>query len=216
MSVLARVLEGNKWGGNYLSEWIDARLDQVINGVLVSEWVLVNKIPDTNLTIKEWNGTDWVEGISNEELIAIRKKEYTSRLQELVAYLRIRSKACVMEKEGSSKYIFSQVEFYELKYNVAKGNIINQVILDLIENEAVEYGLSLNDFKALIINKFEYAKNEYEVFLFMVERCRTKIQTLIENGDWVNIDQAFLLIASLDDQNQASSIMSQVLALGQV
>lgn len=152
---------------------------------------------------------DFFEG---EEDIKI-SVEWLSKLQSVAASLRIKAKAAAIGKTGTQEYIFSQVELYELKYKVASGQIVNEYIDTLLENEAIEFGLSIDNFKFLIIYMYTTAKQEYEVFLFMIERCRTKIQTLIEAKNWGSVSQAFIYINSLSDAGQAQTIMQQILDL---
>ncbi|MFY0481444.1 hypothetical protein ACI6PS_02465 [Flavobacterium sp. PLA-1-15] len=144
---------------------------------------------------------------------------YIQRLQYYSTDLRIRAKAAAIGKKGERDYIFAQVEMYELKYRLAMGLINDSYMLQLLSEEAVEFGLSigvemsLQQFQELIIYMYESAESQYQVFLFMIERCRTFIQTLIENANWTKVDQAFALIDTLNDQAQAPELMANILNL---
>ena len=148
-----------------------------------------------------------------EEIAEIQRPILLERLQNYSIDLRIRAKASAIGKKGSRDYIFAQVEMYELKYKIAKGIVSGQYFTDLLTNESVEFGLSIEDFKALIISMYETAEATYQQFLFMIERCRTFIQTLIENNDFTKVDSAFALIDTLDASEQAQSIMASILEL---
>lgn len=140
-------------------------------------------------------------------------QNYIAKLQSVAAELRIKAKAAAIGKTGTSEYIFSQVELYELKFKVASGVIVNNYITSLIENEAVEFGLPIQDFKDLIIHMYTTAKEKYEIFLFMIERCRTKIQTLIELTDFEKVEMAFTYINNLSNASQAEQTMTNILLL---
>ena len=148
-----------------------------------------------------------------EEIEETQRPILLERLQNYSIDLRLRAKASAIGKKGSRDYIFAQVEMYELKCKVAKGIVSGQYFTDLLTNEAIEFGLSIEDFKALIISMYETAEATYQQFLFMIERCRTFIQTLIENNDFTKVDSAFALIDTLDAPEQAQSLMASILEL---
>lgn len=104
------------------------------------------------------------------------------------AELRIKAKAATVGKSGTWEYILSQVELYELKFKVASGIVINIYINSLIENETIEFGLPIQDFKDLIIQMYNTAKKEkYEVFLFMIEPMSLPKSKRLSN--WVNLQK---------------------------
>ena len=164
------------------------------------------------LADKDIVGVEYVEA-TPEEIAEEKKPIYLERLQNYSIDLRVRAKASAIGKKGSRDYIFAQVEMYELKCKVAKGIVSGQYFTDLLTNEAIEFGLSLEDFKALIISMYETAEATYQQFLFMIERCRTFIQTLIENDNFTKVDSAFALIDTLDVPEQAQSLMASILEL---
>ena len=155
----------------------------------------------------------YVEPKTPEEIAEIQRTILLERLQNYSIDLRIRAKASAIDKKGSRDYIFAQVEMYELKYKIAKGIVSGQYFTDLLTNESVEFGLSIEDFKSLIITMYETSEATYQQFLFMIERCRTFIQTLIENNDFTKVDSAFALIDTLDAPEQAQSLMASILEL---
>ena len=164
------------------------------------------------LADKDTVGFEFVDS-TPEEIAQSNKPIYLERLQNYSIDLRLRAKASAIGKKGSRDYIFAQVEMYELKCKVAKGIVSGQYFTDLLTNEAIEFGLSIEDFKALIILRYDTAEATYQQFLFMIERCRTFIQTLIENNDFTKVDSAFALIDTLDVPEQAQSLMASILEL---
>ena len=185
---------------------------------LTIDWQLTEVLPSeeeleyTSLMF-DFATNKYYEGATPEEIAEEKKPIYLERLQNYSIDLRLRAKASAIGKKGSRDYIFAQVEMYELKYKIAKGIVSGQYFTDLLTNESTEFGLSIEDFKALIVLRYETAEATYQQFLFMIERCRTFIQTLIENNDFTKVDSAFALIDTLDASEQAQSLMASILEL---
>lgn len=148
-----------------------------------------------------------------EELSLIKTPIYMERLQNVVTELRIKAKGAAIGKSGSNSYIVAQVEFYEIKYQQCTNPNNSQEVEDLLANEAAEFGVDLPTFKSYVILKYNEAKEKYNLFMRMIERCRTKIQTLIENNNWESADAAFAIVATLDNVEEAQSVMNEILAL---
>lgn len=169
----------------------------------------------------KWDGTEWVEDATPLEVKTILDPMYRLRLEEKVSYLKYRARAISMDKEGTPDYIVTQKELYEMKYQVALGNLTNPYLESLMLGEANEFYLSigmssetpLDDFKGLIIYMYETGLSHYNNFIYMIERCRTKIQTLIENEEWDNVRQAFVYSDNLTDASQAVTTMNNILTL---
>lgn len=159
------------------------------------------------------------EGATTQDISNLKSPKYLTKLQLYSSDLRVRAKAAAIGKNGERDYIFAQVEMYELKYKIANDEIVGQYFTDLLTDEAIEFGttigvnLDLTTFKELIINRYETAEGLYRQFLFMIERCRTFIQTLIENNEWEKVDSAFALIDTLNDVSQATTLMANILNL---
>lgn len=183
-------------------EWFD---NSIRNGFFKNTDFYIPSLDKENNT--------FIEVATPEELQEIQRPILLDRLQNYSIDLRIRAKASAIGKKGSRDYIFAQVEMYELKYKIAKGIVSGQYFTDLLTNEAIEFGLSIEDFKALIISMYETSEATYQQFLFMIERCRTFIQTLIENNDFTKVDSAFAFIDTLDATEQAQSLMASILEL---
>ena len=71
----------NKYAGNYTETWLEVNKDNVINGVLVSEWETVI-LYDGNFLEPFFNGTKWVDGATPEQ---IKENE---KIQEQNKYLK--------------------------------------------------------------------------------------------------------------------------------
>lgn len=159
------------------------------------------------------------EGASSQYISDLKSPEYLTKLQLYSSDLRVRAKAAAIGKKGERDYIFAQVEMYELKYKIATGEVSGQYFTDLLTNEAIEFSttigvnLDLTTFKELIINRYETAEAQYRQFLFMIERCRTFIQTLIETNQFDKVDSAFAMIDTLNDVSQATTLMANILIL---
>jgi hypothetical protein len=63
----ARIVK-NELSGIYTNDFISKNLDKVINGLLVSEWQLTEVLPSESLLKPLWNGSEWIEGVTPEEI----------------------------------------------------------------------------------------------------------------------------------------------------
>lgn len=168
------------------------------------------------LTYLVWlknNGTPERVPFFEDEEHEMKAREFMLKLQYTASELRIKAKAAAIGKTGTDEYIISQQEFYEIKYQQCISTNNSQEIEDLLQNEADEYGITLEQFKALVISRYNEAKEKYNLFMRMIERCRTKIQTLIENKNWANVDIAFAIVDTLNNVEEAQSVMNQILEL---
>lgn len=57
----ARIINGENWGGNHSQNWLDNNQDKVIAGQLVSEWTLIDVLPNPLFKKPEWTGSEWIE-----------------------------------------------------------------------------------------------------------------------------------------------------------
>lgn len=112
----------------------------------------------------------------------ITSKVYIETLKSFFVKNRLKAMSLVIDKQGDESYISAQRESYENKYKVAKGDIVNSVVVANLQLEADDLGISLQDLKAVVIQKYETARNVYERILALNESCRTRIQTHLENG----------------------------------
>lgn len=65
--MLSRILN-NEFQGIYTSDFIEQNQDKIINGQLVSEWQLTEVLPNLELKKPIWNGSEWIEGATPEEI----------------------------------------------------------------------------------------------------------------------------------------------------
>jgi len=173
-------------------------------------------IPPTKTFIKmkfSVANQEYYEGASIEEVSSVKTPEYMKKLQDIVVDLMSRAEKAAIDKTGTSDYIKVQVDLYKNKYLVALGEISNPVIEAYITNEAQEFGVDYEAFCELIIWMYETSLGLFQNFQYMIERCRTKIQTLIENMSWSQADDAFALVSTLNNVDQAEALMDQILAL---
>lgn len=88
----ARILN-NEFKGIYTNDFILNNLDNLdnlINGQLVSEWQLTEVLPSMELKKPIWNGAEWIEGATPEEIASqqaemLKQKEtdlYIKRMQD--------------------------------------------------------------------------------------------------------------------------------------
>ena len=75
-------LVNNFYSGTYKDSWLVRNADNVVNGVLVSEWVVIDTIPtesELNTLIRPlWNGSAYIEGATQaeqDEINALRNEE---------------------------------------------------------------------------------------------------------------------------------------------
>lgn len=59
----------NEFQGVYTEDFINANFNNVINGVLVSEWELTELMPSDKLINPLWDGSKWTEGATDSEII---------------------------------------------------------------------------------------------------------------------------------------------------
>lgn len=164
----------------------------------------------------EWlqnNGEPTFVNFFDGEQDELLNNNYMIKLQTIVTDLRLRAKGAAIGKTGSNAYIVAQVEFYEIKFQQCSNQNNPPEVELLLQNEAAEFGKSLEDFKLLVVSMYNDAKLKYNLFMRMIERCRTKIQTLIEQKNWENVEIAFAIVETLNNADQAQEIMDEILNL---
>lgn len=174
--------------------------DSILEYIEYSIWFNQGNLPEY---------VDFFDGESDFEKAKIKMQQ----LQQVVTDLRIKAKGAAIGKKGTNAYIIAQVEFYEIKNEQCLNPNNSEEVEDLLQNEADEFGITLEQFKALVIYRYNEAKEKYNLFMRMIERCRTKIQTLIENHNWENVETAFEFVSTLNNADQAQGIMDDILNL---
>ena len=80
--MLIRILN-NEFQGIYTSDFIEQNQDKIINGQLVSEWQLTELLPNENLFKPIWNGSDWIESATPEEIAQQTQAEQLRKETEM-------------------------------------------------------------------------------------------------------------------------------------
>lgn len=199
-----------------------------VNGQFAGNYTSIDKVP----TGKEvtpiqkpdefikgfWNGSEWIETITQEEVNAPLIIKYEEIIIEKYLYLMLRALSSSMGKYGSYEYLQSQKLEYDEKYKVAKGLSNNTPIADAIYKEMLRdfsesmldailasYGITpigthLDKMYQLIVFRYEYAENRYNIFKGFIIDFRTKCRTLVENLEFSKLDTAFELVDSLPNE----------------
>ena len=80
-------IKNNKPDGYFSQSFIDNNIDKIINGQLVSEWELSNILPNSEIIEAIWNGSEWTEGATPEEILqanAIKIPTQISRMKFII------------------------------------------------------------------------------------------------------------------------------------
>lgn len=176
----SRIING-KPVKRYTDEWLLENADNEIDGLKVSLWELAPAY-EGNFINPNWNGSNYVELATIEEVIEFDKSVFLPILQKVFSDNELKAKAFVIDKTGKKAYIESQERHYVLKYKVAKGLIQNAKITALHEIEAADLGITLEQLHYVIVWKYETAESEFENLTACNETCRTRIQTHLEQG----------------------------------
>jgi len=178
----------------------------------------ISSIPEVNYTELEpkkstdiWNGSEWVEN----PVFDVQEKE--EQIIKRYNYLMMRALSSSMKKYGSYEYLNNQKQEYEEKYLVAKGLKVSIPLTSSLEKEMnrdftdesliatlAYFGLTpeptkLENFYKLIIFKYEYAENRYEIFKAFCVDYRTKCRTFLELNQIDKLKQAFAMADNLSE-----------------
>jgi len=158
-----------------------------------------------------WNGSEWVDNTP----INIEEKE--EEIIKRYNYLMMRALSSSMQKYGSYEYLQNQKLEYDEKYLVAKGLRVSAPLSSSLEKEMnrdftdeyliatlAYFGLTpeltkLENFYKLIIFKYEYAQNRYEIFKAFCVDYRTKCRSFLETSEFTKLDQSFSMSDNLPD-----------------
>jgi hypothetical protein len=183
--------ESGKYFGTYTSQFITENSEKVINGKLVKDWHLVDKTPSEDLIVPFWNGSDWVE---SKPLAEIREEKviyFTNSLNTKVFNARLWAKAIVMNKRKEDDLDYWE-DVYTLKYQQAKDGSADT----FLALEAEAEGMELQEFKALVISKFENGLALFADAKAMLEVIRKVVLKDLEIDSFA---LANLRIAALED-----------------
>lgn len=199
-----------------------------INGQFAGNYSSIDKVPSNKEIVSIeytydfykpfWNGSEWVESATIEEINAPLIVKYEDTIIEKYKYLMLRALSSSMGKYGSYEYLQMQKAEYDDKYKVAKGLVSNSAIESAIEKEMLRdfseatldyiltsYGITptgthLNKMYQLIIFRYEYAENRYNTFKGFIIDFRTKCRTFVENLEFSKLDASFALVDSLPNE----------------
>lgn len=198
-----------------------------INGNFAGNYTSIDKVPEgkeiasilkpEEMSFKAtWNGTEWIEGTTQEEIDAKTASALLQELTEVCIYLTNRSLISSVNKEGDEVFLRGQVDRYKEKTKVARqflidGTIISQEWYDAIVTELANTntllgaGLDLPTFMGLIVQYYDTGEMRSKKFESAIEIFRCKTKDLITIGDFsrarscLDLGKTLPLQLSLDD-----------------
>lgn len=202
----------------YIISELTGNLYKEINGVL-EKIPLDDSTPEYQLYLVEKDivGVTYVES-TQEEITQTKTNELTLRITNAFTYLRQIALASSIGKPISLgwEYIKEQADQYRYKYAVAKGNITDAFVSQMIANEALDFGIEPDQMIDLIIDKFEQGESAYLSFTAMIERARTKALTMLEINDFVKAEQIVVMMENVPEtltMQDAETLTNQMLAI---
>jgi hypothetical protein len=84
----AKINIDNSFGGFYTQEFLETNILNVVNGQLVSEWILTDKIPSTDLFIPIFDNGQWIEGATEEDFNNKKEQSILQLKQQQFAELQ--------------------------------------------------------------------------------------------------------------------------------
>lgn len=153
-----------------------------------------------------------------EEITNLKTKELIERINKSFTYLRQRALASSIGKSLSFgfDYIKEQADQYTYKYDVAIGNIDDAFVNSMIDNEALDFGITPTQMRELIIDRYLQGKSYFLAYTSMIERGRTKALTMIEINDLVKAEQIVVLMENVPEtlnMEGAEILTNQMLAI---
>jgi hypothetical protein len=170
-----------------------------------------------------------------EETAAACTPLYIEKITNLVDHLITRALSSSIGKQGSRSYLESQRIIYQEKYDVAKGIVVNENMVQTITDEMnrdypndedldavlISYGITptgtkLEKFFQFIIFRFEYGLAGYKFFLSLVEDFRTCTLTHVEQYNFDKCDTIISMVENLPvqiSQQQLVDLREQMLAV---
>lgn len=209
--------------GNYSDDFLDKNKDKTIKGELVSEWSLTDTLYQGQFYTPFFNGVDWVEVATNEEINNINYEKYKKKIEHLFKHLSVRAEASSMNKSNlDPDFLKYQRAEYQDKYNVANGDITSGIVYDktlsLIQAEMTDEfnesvldailptlgvvgftGTHLEKMFKLITTKFEYGRKAFDTFNLFVRHFRTKSFLWLRTNDWLRLEQGIDFAENIPD-----------------
>lgn len=153
-----------------------------------------------------------------EEINAKKVSDLTLRITNAFTLLRQRALASSIGKPIALgwEYIKEQADQYKYKYAVANGDIIDASMMASIEDEAQDFGITPQEMKDLIIERFLQGQSAYLFFTGMIERGRTKALTKLEALDFESTEAIIVLMENVPEvlsMEDAQALNNQMLAI---
>jgi hypothetical protein len=196
-------------------------------------------LPDKNYINEFWNGTEWIEGATSEEVSTFetqRKHEIYLKIFEVVNELNTSALARSTNKKGVG---LSRIELENLKseyksiYEVAKSYINNALIIDSIIFDTLEFEQE-NDFAGeklnyvanylqipidensriqiyckIIIKKYEIGELSLKEFNAFIRTFRSKMITFLDKNQFEKIEGGFNIVASITNEVTSDQIIEK-------
>lgn len=153
-----------------------------------------------------------------EQIAIVKSSNLIDRINKSFTTLRQRALASSIGKslDFGFDYIKEQSEQYTYKYEVAIGNIQDTFVNAMIDNEALDFGITSEQMRQLIIDRYLQGKGLFMAYTSMIERARTKALTMVENSDFVKAEQITLMMENVPTQmtiEDAEILTNQMLAI---
>jgi hypothetical protein len=183
---MKHVIDRNGIRLTYTETFIESGKPEYID---LLDWNVIETelVPNFNFIKNKWNGSEWIEGATPEEIATIKQNELLNELIETCVLLTERSLISSVNKEGSEKFLQGQIERYKEKYKVAKQYVADQTINNQFWYDAIviemnntnlifNYGLDIPTFMGIIVQQFELGELRSQKFETAIEvfRCKTK------------------------------------------
>ncbi len=144
--------------------------------------------------------------------------DLTNRINKAFTLLRQRALASSIGKSISFgfDYIKEQSDQYTCKYEVAIGNVSDSFVNAMIDNEANDFGITSEQMRQLIIDRYLQGKGVFMAYTSMIERARTKALTMIEISDFEKAEQITLMMENVPTEmtlEDAEILTNQMLAI---
>lgn len=174
--------------------------------------------PNENFVKNKWNGSSWIEGENIENINELKATDLTNRINKAFTLLRQRALASSIGKSISFgfEYIKEQSEQYTYKYEVAIGNIQDAFVNNMIDHEANDFGITSEQMRQLIIDRYLQGKGLFIGYTSMIERARTKALTMIEISDFDKAEQITLMMENVPTEmtlEDAQTLTNQMLEI---
>ncbi|QHB40926.1 hypothetical protein stinky91_gp064 [Flavobacterium phage vB_FspS_stinky9-1] len=159
-----------------------------------------------------------LEGATPEEIAESEVKNLTERINKAFTLLRQRALASSIGKSITFgfDYIKEQSEQYTYKYEVAIGNVQDSFVNAMIDNEANDFGITSEQMRQLIIDRYLQGKTLFIGYTSMIERARTKALTMIEISDFDKAEQITIMMENVPTEmslEDAEILTNQMLAI---